>query len=69
MRSDNYIISDYHQYRLYLNEANKYLRPYWRLAYKFKDFYEISTMEYGGIAQSIERIQTDKEYAVKMIEQ
>ena len=71
LQTDNYAISNYHQYRLYLDEANKNMAvlPKWRLAYIFKEFYNVSSMEYGNIANALERMKTDKMFAADLITQ
>ena len=56
VQSDNYAVTNYHQYRLYLNEARVY-PPYWRLAYTFKDLYNCTDMQYETMAKSLERIK------------
>jgi len=69
VQTDNYAISNYHQYRLYINEANKAGTPKWRVAYIFKLFYNVSSMEYSNVAKAIESFRTDPEFTKKAIEQ
>ena len=55
LQSDNYQFVDYHQYRLYIQEANRDI-PKWRLAYTFKDLYHLDNTTFESIARSIENI-------------
>jgi sphingomyelin phosphodiesterase len=56
----NYDLTDYHQYRLYLQEAKYMNAPYWRLAYKFTDLYNISDCSYRNIGAAIEKIKVSE---------
>jgi len=51
-------VADYRQYRLYLDEANRF-GPKWRLAYMFREFYDVGDMEYGTMASVVERYKSD----------
>jgi len=69
IQDDNYAVVNYHQYRLYLNEANATNIPDWRLAYTFRELYNCTDMQFSTIAMAIERIRTDKEFAKELIYQ
>ena len=57
LQVDNYAIVDYHQYRMYVEEANKLDNAVWRLAYTFKFLYGVQSMDYQSIATAVERIK------------
>ena len=59
VQTDNYAISNYHQYRLYIEEANRKGFTEWRLAYIFKYFYNVPNMEYQSIADALERLKVN----------
>jgi Acid sphingomyelin phosphodiesterase C-terminal region len=57
LQADNFAITNYYQYRLYIDEANRDNNPNWRIAYIFKDLYEAKSMSYEDFAAAIERIK------------
>ncbi len=57
MDSATYHLLDYTQYRLYVEEANKNGRPDWRVAYKFRDYFQVPDMSPASFALVLERMQ------------
>jgi hypothetical protein len=57
IQTDNFAISNYHQYRLYIEDANEKGYPEWQLTYIFKFFYNVTNMEYQNIADALENIK------------
>ncbi len=59
LQANNYAITNYYQYRLYIDEANRDDNPNWRIAYIFKDLYGVSAINYEDVAAAIERITNE----------
>jgi len=52
---------------MYIDEANKYNRPLWRLAYDFKHLFGIQTLDYNEIAKAFQSLLADDESVVNLI--
>jgi len=59
---ENYDLIDYTQYRLYLDEANRKLKAEWKIAYKFREFYQVPNMRPYWFQYIILRMESDAEY-------
>ena len=81
--SDTWHIWDYEQYRMYINKTNEIANQLrksdykeddlrktgvWEIAYKFKDFYGVESMDFEEVAKLIEKIPNDKDTAYKIIQ-
>jgi hypothetical protein len=53
-------ILDYHQYRLYISEANANDNPEWKIAYSFKENFKVSSMEYSNYLVIVEKLQKNE---------
>ena len=51
-------ILDYTQYRLYLNKIEPNKEPIWEVAYSFKDFFKLPTMDFLA---AVEKLKVDRE--------
>lgn len=63
---NNFDLLDYTQYRLYINEANYKKKSEWKIAYKFRDFYEVPTLSMISHWYIIYRMEFDQAYFAKV---
>ena len=66
MDKETYQLLDYDQYRLFVAEANKNGKAEWIVSYKFKPFYQVSSLEPQEYDKIFERMKTDKSYLEKI---
>ena len=57
MDRDTYALIDYEQYRLNLTIVNANNDPKWHVAYRFKDYYNVSRMDERAFMQIAQKIR------------
>ncbi len=62
MDSATHAIADYEQFRFDLKRSNEEDKPRWYVAYRFKEYYNMSRMEDRNLAELAQRIRVSDSY-------
>jgi len=57
---------DYAQYRLWIDESNKKREPIWNVTFKFKEYYEVDSMQVKDFEKALQKMKIDRTYLTKV---